>query len=73
MGLAADRAWHLKSWDRFTIPKWRARIIVSYTEPILVRSDAGDDELARVTEQMKQRMVAAEEDAFRRLGVAPDW
>jgi len=73
VGLAADRAWHLKSWDRFTIPKWRARVVVSYAEPIQVQSDASDDELARVTAEMKQRMVTAEQDAFRHLGVAPDW
>jgi lysophospholipid acyltransferase (LPLAT)-like uncharacterized protein len=73
VGLAADRAWHLSSWDRFTIPKWRARVVVSYAEPLQVPEGAGDDELAHVTQEMKRRMVTAEEDAFRHLGVAPDW
>ena len=73
VGFATDRAWRLESWDRFTIPKWRARIVVSYAEPLEVGSDASDEELARVTEEMKRRMIAAEEDAFRHLGVAPDW
>jgi hypothetical protein len=73
VGLASDRAWHLSSWDRFTIPKWRARVVVSYAEPLQVPESAGDDELALVTQEMKRRMVAAEEDAFRHLGVAPDW
>lgn len=73
VGCATDRAWHLKSWDRFTIPKWRARVVVSYAEPIEVASDAGDEELARATDEMKRRMVAAEEEAFRHLGVARDW
>jgi hypothetical protein len=32
----ADRAWHLKSWDRFTIPKPFARITVAYGNPAKV-------------------------------------
>jgi hypothetical protein len=73
VGLVADKAWYLKSWDRFTIPKWRARVVVSFAEPLDVPKDAGDDELRRATEEMRRRMVAAEEGAFRHLGVAPDW
>lgn len=73
VGLATDRAWHLKSWDRFTIPKWRARVVVNYAEPLEVGGEASEAELAHVTEEMQRRMVAAEEAAFRHLGVAPDW
>jgi lysophospholipid acyltransferase (LPLAT)-like uncharacterized protein len=73
VGLVTDRAWRLKSWDRFTIPKWGARVLVNYAEPIVVAPDASDEELERVTGEMKRRMLAAEEEGFRRLGVAPDW
>ncbi len=73
VGFATDRAWRLQSWDRFTIPKWRARVVVNYAEPLDVAPDADDVELARATAEMRRRMVAAEEDAFRYLGVAPDW
>jgi len=73
VGFATDRAWRLKSWDRFTIPKWRARVVVRYEEPIEVRSDAPDEELDSVTCEMRRRIVQAEETAFRHLGVAPDW
>lgn len=73
VGCATDRAWRLKSWDAFTIPKWGARVLVNYAEPIEVAPDAPDEELARVTEEMRRRIIAAEEEAFRRLGVAPDW
>jgi lysophospholipid acyltransferase (LPLAT)-like uncharacterized protein len=37
VGLQADRAWRLRSWDRFMIPKPFARITVSLGEPILPR------------------------------------
>ena len=31
-----DRAWHLRSWDRFEIPKPFARITIAYSEPLRV-------------------------------------
>ena len=34
----ADRAWHLKSWDRFMIPKPFARITVAYGNPTKVNA-----------------------------------
>ena len=73
VGCATDRAWHMKSWDRFTIPKWRARVVVHYAEPLEVAPTADDAELARTTDEMRRRMIGAEEAAFRTLGVAPDW
>jgi lysophospholipid acyltransferase (LPLAT)-like uncharacterized protein len=73
VGLATDRAWRLKSWDRFTIPKWGARVLVSYAEPIEVSPRADEAELEQATQEMQRRMLVAEEQGFRRLGVAPDW
>jgi lysophospholipid acyltransferase (LPLAT)-like uncharacterized protein len=73
VGLVTDRAWRLKSWDAFTIPKWGARVIVNYAEPIEVGPDAGDDELEGATTRMRERMLAAEEEGFRILGVPRDW
>jgi lysophospholipid acyltransferase (LPLAT)-like uncharacterized protein len=32
----ADRAWRLKSWDRFMIPKFFARVTIAYGDPTLV-------------------------------------
>jgi lysophospholipid acyltransferase (LPLAT)-like uncharacterized protein len=32
----ADRAWHLKSWDSFMIPKPFARVTVAYGDPTKV-------------------------------------
>jgi lysophospholipid acyltransferase (LPLAT)-like uncharacterized protein len=33
---SASRAWRLKSWDRFLIPKPFARVVVSYSQPMTV-------------------------------------
>lgn len=37
---SASRAWRLRSWDRFMIPKPFARVVVSYGEPIRVAADS---------------------------------
>jgi lysophospholipid acyltransferase (LPLAT)-like uncharacterized protein len=36
VSVSADRAWHLRSWDRFMIPKPFARLTVAYAEPTRV-------------------------------------
>lgn len=72
-GCVSDRAWHLKSWDHFTIPKWRARVAVVYGEPLYVAREAGDEVIARATQEMKRRMLAAEERGFAHLGLTADW
>ena len=36
VSMAVDRAWRLRSWDRFLIPKPFARITVAYGEPAYV-------------------------------------
>lgn len=73
LGHAVDRAWHLPSWDRFTIPKPGARVVVNYGEPIHVPRKADVAELARVSEQLRERMLALEREGFERLGAKLDW
>ena len=36
IGVSASRAWHLKSWDAFMIPKPFARLTVAYSAPMYV-------------------------------------
>lgn len=54
----ASRAWRLKSWDRFMIPKPFARVTVAYDHPIRVTADASRD----VTEE-RERVRAGIERA----------
>ncbi len=72
-GLVADRAWRLKSWDRFTIPKPWSRVKIVFAEPVGVAREATDDEQARATELVRRRMIEAELDGVRRLGTERDW
>jgi lysophospholipid acyltransferase (LPLAT)-like uncharacterized protein len=57
----ADRAWRLKSWDRFIIPKFFARVTFAYGEPTMVggsspreaAAEAGRfEEIMRATQQV---------------------
>ncbi|MHC5072787.1 MAG: lysophospholipid acyltransferase family protein [Planctomycetota bacterium] len=73
LGVAADRAWHLRSWDRFTIPKPRARVVLTYSEPVAVAADAGEEEMEAVTEQIRVTLLRDEARAFAHLGVDRDW
>ena len=72
-GLVCDRAWRLKSWDRFTIPKPRARVVIAFGEPIHVSSDASTEELDQATARMRERIIAAEVRGCEHLAVEPDW
>ncbi len=59
MGYAADRAWVLKTWDRFVIPKPFARVAVAIGEPVEVPRGAS----AEVLEKLRLKM----EDAINEL------
>jgi lysophospholipid acyltransferase (LPLAT)-like uncharacterized protein len=45
---SASRAWRLRSWDRFLVPKPFARVVVVYGEPIAVRGETPRDASAEV-------------------------
>jgi lysophospholipid acyltransferase (LPLAT)-like uncharacterized protein len=73
MGFACDEAWRMNSWDGFTIPKYGARVVLSYGEPVRVAKEAGEAELERATAQIRERLIAAERRGFAQLGKEPDW
>jgi len=72
-GFVCDRAWRLSSWDRFTVPGFRARLALVYGEPVRVPAQATNAELERVSVEIRRRMLAAEERGFAHLGVERDW
>ena len=72
-GFACDRAWYRKSWDRLTIPKWRARVTVIYGEPVFVARSAGPAELEAATRRVHDELVKAETRGFEYLARDVDW
>lgn len=72
VSVACDRAWRLRSWDRFTIPKPFARLRVHYGDPVHVAADCDEVELERIGERVRAQLLAGERDGFARLGAADD-
>src|SRR5881394_1421252 len=58
----ADRAWHLRSWDRFMIPKPFARVTIAYGKPTKVLAAtprAAAEESSRFEELMNETVGMA--------------
>lgn len=63
IGVGATRAWYLKSWDRFMIPKPFARVNVAYTAPTRVAAGSAreaEDEAPRFEAMLSDVIAAAE-------------
>lgn len=62
VGLAARRAWHLASWDRFVIPKPFSRVCIAYSDPVLL-DVANPRAAAQETSRFQQLMLEVERRA----------
>jgi lysophospholipid acyltransferase (LPLAT)-like uncharacterized protein len=56
IGVGADRAWYLKSWDRFMIPKPFSRLRLRYGPPRWVPRDASGDDLETVARELEEEL-----------------
>lgn len=70
VGCAVDRAWRLRSWDQFTIPKPFARVHVHYGEPVAVDANVGDDALEVLATALRTQLLAAEQSAAAQVASA---
>ncbi len=70
IGCAADRAWYLKRWDDFMIPKPFARIAIAIGEPVPIPARAALDELEsyRLTVQEAVMSLMQDSEAALRKG-----
>ena len=62
IGVHCASAWHLKSWDRFLIPKPFARVVVVYGQPTLVAGSTPREATAEIP-HFEALMQAAEAEA----------
>jgi lysophospholipid acyltransferase (LPLAT)-like uncharacterized protein len=65
IGVSATRAWRLRSWDRFMIPKPFSRVNVVYTDPtpVVATSARGAEDEAPRFEALLSDAIAASERA----------
>ena len=69
-----ERAWQLRSWDRFLIPKPFSRVYVAWEPPVPVAADANDAELeaARVAVEQALERARATAEQYAARHVAGD-
>lgn len=72
-GFVCNRAWRASSWDRFTVPKLGSRVLMVYGEPLWVPRRADEAELRRASDELRARILGAEQRGFEELGLEPDW
>jgi lysophospholipid acyltransferase (LPLAT)-like uncharacterized protein len=53
LAVAATRAWHLGSWDRFMIPKPFATIRIVYGPPVWIPRGAGSEDLVALARDLE--------------------
>ncbi len=70
IGVAASKAWHLRSWDSFMIPKPFSRVAIVYGEAMSVQADNARD-AATHTEELQVAMAAAVDRAQAIISGAP--
>jgi lysophospholipid acyltransferase (LPLAT)-like uncharacterized protein len=72
-GVACDRAWRARSWDRFLIPKPGAHVVFVYGAPIEIPPTATETELEKASATIRALMLDAEQRGFALLQKEPDW
>lgn len=66
--ISVNRAWVLKSWDRFLVPKPFSKVTVRWDEPIPVPADLEDARFETLRREIEQRMRENQEEDDRKLG-----
>lgn len=56
VGLGADRAWYLNSWDRFMIPKPFAHLRIRYGPPRRVPRDASEERVKAIAADLEKEL-----------------
>ena len=57
MNISANRKWIFKSWDRFQVPKFFAKVKVDILDPVHIPKDIGEEELEDFRQQMEQSLI----------------
>ena len=66
--LLAEKAWTLRSWDRFMIPKPFSRVVVSWALPVTVEpSETPEVPLAKLQDAMDRARALAERSISHRI------
>ena len=68
--LEPERAWTMRSWDRFLVPKPFTRIVVSWARWTTVPADLADNQFEQKREELNAAIERARKNALAHLGKA---
>lgn len=68
--LQPERAWVIKSWDRFLVPKPFTRIVVSWAKGVTVPPELANDELEPLRQELNAALERARIRALQHFGQA---
>jgi hypothetical protein len=58
LACAAERAWYLRRWDNFMIPKPFSRIVLAIGEPLNVPPDTPLDQIEEYRKRMQDSVMS---------------
>jgi len=68
VSISVNRAWVLKSWDRFLIPKPFSTIVVRWDDPIPVPETLSSEEFETIRRAVETRMRESHDEQDRKCG-----
>jgi lysophospholipid acyltransferase (LPLAT)-like uncharacterized protein len=68
--LEPERAWTMRSWDRFLVPKPFTRVVVSWARWTSVPADLADNQFEEKREELNAAIERARKNALAHLGKA---
>jgi lysophospholipid acyltransferase (LPLAT)-like uncharacterized protein len=62
-GVACNNNYTFNSWDKFEVPKFFSKVIIKYSEPIIIDDNLSRDETSKIIEQCDMQLNQLQDDA----------
>ncbi len=69
LGIAAERAWYLKTWDRYCIPKPFSRVHLVFGDPLEIPAELSREELEASRASVQDALLRTSQQAAKEAGV----
>ena len=62
-GVACNKKYTFNSWDKFEVPKFFSKVVIKYSDPIIVDGNISRDETSKIIEQCDVKLNQLQKDA----------
>ncbi|MCK5456304.1 MAG: lysophospholipid acyltransferase family protein [Melioribacteraceae bacterium] len=62
-GVACNKKYTFNSWDKFEVPKFFSKVVMKYSDPIIVDENISRDETSKIIEQCDVKLNQLQKDA----------